>query len=71
MDDIEIKICNTQGAQTEHSRHPWWSRLLYLGYGTFAGIGTAIAALRGETGAAFVAGGITVVLIWKAAQRRR
>ena len=71
MDDIEIKIRETQGAQTENSLHPWWSRLLYLGYGVFAGIGATIAALSGETGAAFVAGGIAAGLIWKATQRRR
>lgn len=71
MDNAEIKISDTEDVQAEHSPHPWWSRLLYLTYGVFAGTGAAIAAFKGEAGTAFVAGGIAAVLIWKATQRRR
>lgn len=71
MDEIDIPIGDRRDTGSGHNPHPWWSRLLYLGYGTFVGFGAAIAALSGETGAAFVAGGLAAVLVWKAAQRRR
>lgn len=62
-----------QGPQErEHlSPHPWWSRLLYFLYGAVSVGAAVVAVLHDKTELAYPAGGVALVLFWKAAQRAR
>ena len=71
MDENDARISAEERRRALHSPHPWWSRILYLVYGIFVGIGSVSAAIEGESEVAFGAGGIAMVLIWMATQRRR
>ena len=53
------------------SPHPWWSRVLYAVYGAASAAAAIGAVIYDETQLAIPAGGIALVLFWKAAQRAR
>ena len=58
-------------AHRPDSPHPWWSRALYAIY-ALAAVGAAVAAVvHDETALAVGAGGMALILLWKAAQRVR
>lgn len=69
--DLKIDPPDGREERTKLSPHLWWSRLLYAVYGLASAAAAVAALLHDRTQLAIVAGGVALVLLWKAAQRAR